>query len=312
MVKDYLSFDDFDERDLEKFLKKLPKDFLVIPFTKTKRYRNEVGIKGFRPDSYQLPAIIKIYKKEITLEKMNSFLGRHILLMVDRNIKECLSDEDYSLLSEKKYTPEDLDRIVGSLLEKSIIISKYLLLMLGLDGKQNEKYIIASYEKRISKYKKLLKEQDDKFKEIKNEFDALVKENSTENKSQNKLKKDNEKLTQNYNKIKEENTKLKEKIAELKDDNNRLKEENNSNSEHLSSLSKNDIVDQIFGESKGMNAETINALYKELSFKNFDDYLSVIYEKKKELFNDEDFETINNVILIEYILTKLKEIEKNG
>ena len=158
----------------------------------------------------------------------------------------------------------------------------------------------------------MFKEQENKIKEVKKEFESLEKKSNAENKIQKKLKTENEKLIQNYNKIKEENTKLKEKIAELKDDNNRLNEENNSNSEYLSSLSKNDIVDQIFGEAKGMNAETINALYNELSFKNFDDYLLVIYEKKKELLNSKDFETINNVILIEYIITKLKEIEKNG
>ena len=296
MVKDYLSFDNFDEKKLEEFIKTFPKEILAMPIARTKKYANEVGIKGFRPDSYQITTLRKIYKKEIIADKRNSYLGRHLLMTFDNTLKSCLSDEEYGLLSEKKYTSEELDKILNKL----------------VDEKQNEKYIVASYEKKISEFDKLFKEQENKIKEVKKEFESLEKKSNAENKIQKKLKTENEKLIQNYNKIKEENTKLKEKIAELKDDNNRLNEENNSNSEYLSSLSKNDIVDQIFGEAKGMNAETINALYNELSFKNFDDYLLVIYEKKKELLNSKDFETINNVILIEYIITKLKEIEKNG
>ena len=194
MVKDYLSFDNFDEKKLEEFIKTFPKEILAMPIARTKKYANEVGIKGFRPDSYQITTLRKIYKKEIIADKRNSYLGRHLLMTFDNTLKSCLSDEEYGLLSEKKYTSEELDKILNKLVDEKPILSRYLLILLGLDEKQNEKYIVASYEKKISEFDKLFKEQENKIKEVKKEFESLEKKSNAENKIQKKLKTENEKL----------------------------------------------------------------------------------------------------------------------
>lgn len=37
MVKDYLSFDNFDEKKLEEFIKTFPKEMLAMPVTRNKK-----------------------------------------------------------------------------------------------------------------------------------------------------------------------------------------------------------------------------------------------------------------------------------
>lgn len=312
MVNDYLSFDNFEKKDLEDFLKLLPRDLLVIPITKKKKYGKEIGIKGFRPESYQLSTIRRIYTREIISEKRNSYLGHCLLLWADNIIKKDVSNEEYKLLSEKKYTSRELDLILNKLFDIETIDSKYLLLMLGLDEEQKEKYINISFDKKLSEQNIQIKKRDEEIQKLKSKLKSLTKKLDNEKLNKNKIKKENDILVQNYKEIKNENENLKKELEKTNEENDDLNEKIIFNNNHLDFIIKNDIMNKIFGGENNINSNNINALYKSLNFQNFDNYLSVIYEKKIELFNEEDFKTVNDIIFIEYILTKLKEIEKNG
>ena len=145
-----------------------------------------------------------------------------------------------------------------------------------------------------------LKEKDDEIKQLKNEVIDIDKNKKI---IVNKLKKDNETLLIDNRNIKNENENLKKEIINLNKENNILKE---------NTTSRDKIIKEIFDDLSGIEGKTVNNLYKDLNLKSIDDYISIIYEKKMDLLNNNDFETIGNLIFIEYILTKLKEIENNG
>lgn len=300
MNKDYLSFDSFEEQDLKEFLKEFPKELLSVPISRKKQYIKEVGIKGFRPDSYQFSAIERIYIKEIIQKKGNSYLEKCLLTIVDKKIKKDLNNYEYKLLSEKEYTSDQLEEILNILFDKKSINSKYLLMLLGLSEEQNKKYTNMSYDKKIEDLCMKIKEKDDEIKQLKNEVIDIDKNKKI---IVNKLKKDNETLLIDNRNIKNENENLKKEIINLNKENNILKE---------NTTSRDKIIKEIFDDLSGIEGKTVNNLYKDLNLKSIDDYISIIYEKKMDLLNNNDFETIGNLIFIEYILTKLKEIENNG
>lgn len=298
MINDYLSFDNFLKSDLEDFIKLLPKDLLAKPISKKKKYGKEVGIKGFRPESYQLSVLSRIYVKEIMAEKEIGFLGHCLLMNADGLIKSDLNHEDYTLLSEKKYNSEELDRILNILLEKESINSKYLLMMLDLNKEQYEKYNNISFDKQIAVLSEQIKNKDDEIQEIKNE---LEKNNRRKNKFESdidKLKNKNSVLVEDNKKLNDENIALKEKLENADRQDKCLEEQ--------------EIIESIFKGLNGIDNNIIYEIYKELNLKKVDDYLPKIYKEKLTAFEDENYDKVSNYIFIEYILTKLKEIEKNG
>ncbi len=310
MINNYLSFDSFEKKDLEDFLNLLPRDLLVIPISKKKKYGKEVGIKGFRPESYQLSVIIRIYIKEITTEKRNSFLGYNLLAYADMLIKKDLDDKDYKLLSEKNYTPDELKGILNKLFDKKSINSKYLLLMLGLTNEQNENYINVSLNELKSEFNIQTQKKDEEIKKLKNEIKNLSKKFNENKLATDKLQKENNNLTKIIQKKDDDNIILKNKLDEISTENHKLNEE----LEKTKKLpkTKKEILKEISQSTSKIDYKQINTLYQNLNIQDFENYISIIHEIKLEFINKKDFETLSNVIFIEYILTKIKEIEENG
>lgn len=298
MINDYLSFDNFLKKDLEDFIKLLPKNLLAKPISKKKKYGKEVGVKGFRPESYQLSVLSRIYVKEIMSEKRNSYLGYCLLMNADGLIKSALNDEDYTLLSEKKYNLEELDRILNILLEKESKNSRYLLMMLDLNREQYEKYNNISFGKQIAILNEQIKNKEDEIQQIKNELAKDNKRKTNLESDVDKLKKKNLILIEDNKKLNSENIILKEKLKSVYKQDEYLNEQ--------------EIIESVFKGLNEIDYNDIDALYKELNLKKVDDYLPAIYRGKLTALDDENYEKISNYIFIEYILTKLKEIEKNG
>lgn len=323
IVNGYLSFDNFERNDLEELLRLSDKDFLIKPIIKNKKYSKEVGIKGFRPESYKKSVIINIYIKEIITEKSKSCLGHYLLKNADELIKQELNDLEYQLLSEKKYESTELEKIMNKLFQKGSIDNKSLVLMLALNKDLEKKYLISSFEMKIKNLDEQIKNKNELILELKNELDKNIQYNNKLN--MDGLKGENEELLNESKMLKSKNESLIAEITKLKCDkeviekqlinsnekNKELYDQLNS-SAYLGCLNENKLLEIIFEKTNNMNPNAIQKLYKDLKLKNIDNYLSIFYEKKLELFNKTEYNLLSDLIFVEYILTKLKEIENYG
>ena len=171
-------------------------------------------------------------------------------------------------------------------------------MMLDLNREQYEKYNNISFGKQIAILNEQIKNKEDEIQQIKNELAKDNKRKTNLESDVDKLKKKNLILIEDNKKLNSENIILKEKLKSVYKQDEYLNEQ--------------EIIESVFKGLNEIDYNDIDALYKELNLKKVDDYLPAIYRGKLTALDDENYEKISNYIFIEYILTKLKEIEKNG
>lgn len=278
MKLSYLSFDDFTHEELSEFINTFPVRVLSIPITFNPVFQNMPGIKGFRPDSYKKVVLKNLYLRDIENKKEKSSLGKALLIDVNGNIEMTLNDEDYDLLTNKTYTDEQLSAILDQLMEADFIYPKYLFKLLQLDQDQ------------VDGYQSLFKGQ---------ELDQKEEEITA-------LKKQIEELEAKYKEKEKEcdamHSKMKKMESESKGIDNKLAQK----------LASYDVNKMMLKDVKGIKIKEINALYKEIGFEDLNDYIHTLQTKLQESYEEDDYGKIYQYLFIEYVITKMKEMENHG
>ena len=278
MKLSYLSFDDFTHEELTDFINTYPVRVLSIPITFNPVFQNMPGIKGFRPDSYKKVVLKNIYVRDIESKKEKSVLGKALLIEVNGNIETCLNEEDYNALIDKTYTDEQLSSILDQLLEEDFIYPEYLFKLLQLE------------EEQVSAYKSVFKGQELDKKEA--EIQAL--------------KEQVEALETNYKEKEKECEVLQSKLKKMENTNKGI---DNKLAQKLASY---DVNKGMLKDVKGIKIKEINALYKEIGFEDLNTYIPTLEAKLQAAYEEDDYDKIYQYLFIEYVITKMKEMECHG
>lgn len=287
-MKTYMTFETFNEEEYREFINDLSKETLLKILKVIPKYKNNPLIKNFRDSKIDDKFIRNLYIKEYQEGKTQ--LEDHLLVLVDKTIKKELSQDEYFLLKNKTYDDETFEFIALKLLNKSKIKSKYIKKLFNLNNN-----IINRYESD-KKNKEVIKEFQQRENELKEQVDEL-------NKTVDNLKQHNEELINKTKQLESEIEKYKltnnEKNQNKPLDNKKIKLED------ILLFLKNDIYE--------IEYNTLLELFKSYNLYELElcDLLDRLTSIKKEFLNKKNFESIKNILLLEYILIKIKEITNN-
>ena len=218
-----------------------------------------------------------------------------MLTFIDRIIiKKKLNNDDYLALKNKNCDEQKFEDIVLKLLKEANLKSKYLKKLLNLNDQimykyenekkdRNNKKIINAFEENEYKLQKRIADQEITIDELKQQNEKLIKENL-------EIKSTLERI-QNLNTKRGESQKNEKKIIDI-----------------------SDLMSSIEKEIKNKEYNFLIDIYKKygLESKSLDDLLDNLFAVHKNLFEQENYEELKNIIFIEYIFLKLKEIMNNG
>lgn len=282
----YITLETFSEEEYVELINDLPKDLLISILKRIPKYKNNPRIKNFRDSMIDDKFVRNLFIKEYKEGKTQ--LTTQLLTFFDKVIKNELTQEEYALLKDNKYDDEKFELIVLKLLNESNIKSKYLKKLFNLSNT-----LISRYE-NDKKNKKVIEEFQNRENKLKNQIDELTEAIDI-------LKKNNESLKNETKQLKE--TIDKNKLIDIeKMQNKSLKGEELID---ILSFLKRDIDEAKYDTL--LNAFNSWNLY-DLEFYDLLDRLTLI---KKEFLEKKNFENIKNILLIEYILIKTKEIMRN-
>lgn len=299
MSLEYITFKNFKEEDYAKFISDFPKKILIKTLRKIQKYKNNPRIKSFRDESIDEKLIYELYLKEY--RSKNDLLQNNLLTLIDKgDIKKSLNTEEYNLLSNNNCSKEAFENIALKLLKKSSIKSEYLIKLLDLSDDIICKYESEKNNQKREKELENLKQSEEKLKKQILELKHVIEQNTRDFELKNK---EYESIIKKNKLLHEENNKLKTKLNEKKE----IKDNDNSNLK----ININDIIKSV---EKDINYSSILAMYRNMNLNNLDlhIFLDEIYKIKQNLLEEQELEKIKDIVFIEYIMIKVKEIVNNG
>ena len=171
MSINYITFENFNYNDYEEFINDIPKKTLLLPIKKIHTYRNNPLIKSFRDDAIDDKIVRDFYLKEYKNKK--STLQNHLLVIIDKNIKEILNTTEYTLLRNNEFDNNGFNQVALKMLDKSSIKPKYLKKFFDIQDDVMNEYENNKNSKKIEKELVELKKNDEKLRKKIKELEKI-------------------------------------------------------------------------------------------------------------------------------------------